>query len=379
MAYSNKILAIYTEWNNNPDRNNQNAYGGTGYYRIVKPMQALKDNFDIDIVGKEITYQFGKTPEEIWTNIFKKYDIVYPRHTDNPTAINAMLALAKHFGKKVMMDMDDNYLGVLPHQPAYEYYHPGSQKVTVLGATMSLLDGITVSTDPLKKEYFDHTKKIHNVEPQIDVLPNCNDFRDWMYKKKVHNDGIIRIGYAGSTTHNGDLEIAIPAIKRILKQHNARFQILGSISREYREEFLNKFGEVKDKVDIFYGTPTWNGYPELLLSQGWDIGIAPLEDNNFTICKSHIKWMEYAMAGIPTVASYVYPYYQTIQGVDTIRHGETGFLAKTEEDWFNQLEELIKRKNLRRKIATNAYEFIKDNWQWEQHKHKWVNTFKKYL
>ena len=371
-----RILAIYTDWNINNDRLAENSFGGVTYYRLHKPIQALSEYFDIDLLGKEITTDYGDTPAEIWGNLIPKYDLIWIKQVDNRVAISNLLAAVEHFGKKLIIDFDDNYLDVLPGQPAYEYFYPGSEKMATVGTSMALANGMMTSTEPLKKKYKDHVKKTHNVDQTIDVLPNFNDYTDWMFKRKEHKDDKVRIGYAGSTTHNADLEIVIPHIINILKKYpQAQFEILGSIAREAKEDFLNKFGDVKDRVFIFYGTPRWEGYPKLLCNMGWDIGVAPLEDNDFTRSKSHIKWMEYAMAGVPTIASKVYPYYRNIGKLKTIVDGETGFLG----NWEENLSKLIENKKLRRKIATNASEYIKENWQWKDNINKWVRVLNKYI
>jgi hypothetical protein len=52
------------------------------------------------------------------------------------------------------------------------------------------------------------------------------------------------------------------------------------------------------------------------------------------------------------VASPVGPY------VDAISHGETGFLAGTEEDWYTYLKALIQNATLREEVGRRAYESV---------------------
>ena len=64
------------------------------------------------------------------------------------------------------------------------------------------------------------------LENNIKVVPNYLDEKLWWVStkrsdapdsfKKV-NDGIIRIGYIGTPTHNADLKIVVDAIKKIEK------------------------------------------------------------------------------------------------------------------------------------------------------------------
>lgn len=367
-----KILMIFTEWAINEYRREHNLYGGTGYYRIIKPAQFLKQWYDVDVVGRDIN-RFGSTPNKVWKKIFTTYDLVYPRHVDNPKAASDMLACGEIFGKPVLVDMDDNYKAVRESSPAYEVYYPGSQKNAIVGAVLSLAKGVTVSTEPLKEVY-------KNLNKNIYVLPNCNDINDWQFKPQKWNDGLIRIGWQGSVTHDEDLEIMTEPIMHIFKKYpNVRWEVLGGITEDKVESYKKKFGIFYNRVLVHFGIPAWQGWPEKLASLGWDIGVAPLTDNEFTICKSHIKWMEYAMYKIPCIASYVYPYYQDIQKTKTIQHGKTGFLAKNKEDWIKYLELLIENVKIRKRIGNNAYQYIKENWQWSQHIHKWKEVIDYYL
>lgn len=364
-----KILAIYTEWATNEWRKKHNAYGGVGYYRVVKPAQFYSKYYEVDVAGD--LKMFGKTDVEIWKNIFTHYDVVFPRHTDNPHAMSAMLAFGTYYDTKVIMDLDDNYLAIKPDNPAYDIYKPGSEKQIVTSTGIELCDAITVSTEPLKKAYSKLNKNIF-------VLPNCNDYRDWLGKNKKWNDDKIRIGYSGSITHDSDMAIVLPIIKELLAEYpNLQFEVLGAV--KYPEPFLEKFGEYKDRIKILYGTQGWEGYPQVMKSTGWDIGLAPLVDDKFTICKSHIKWMEYAMCDIPCIASKTYPYYKKIQGVSTIIDGETGLIANSQKEWKDKLKLLIENKNLRKKIYINAQNYIKNNWQWESQAVKWRDMFEAVL
>ena len=52
-----------------------------------------------------------------------------------------------------------------------------------------------------------------------------------------------------------------------------------------------------------------------------DVGIAPLEDHPFNRCKSHLKYLEAGLCGVPLVASRVG------QLAETVVDGVTGCLA----------------------------------------------------
>jgi hypothetical protein len=147
------------------------------------------------------------------------------------------------------------------------------------------------------------------------------------------------------------------------KYKNVYFESVGAIGKEHIKLFSCFNDETRKRCDVLGSTWTQKEYPKFLSKTKWDIGIAPLVDSEFTRSKSHIKWMEYSMYKIPTIASQVYPYFMNSFGIDTIKHEETGLLVKPSE-WFDALEDLILHKDKRKKLGENAFNYIKNNWQY---------------
>ena len=112
------------------------------------------------------------------------------------------------------------------------------------------------------------------------------------------------------------------------------------------------------------------------MKKKWNIGMAPVVDNQFNKGKSHIKWMEYAMCKIPCVASKVYPYYKQIEGLDTIIEGETGFLAIDGLDFYRKLKFLVDNPDVAKRIGENAYNEIVEKWQFDKNIDKLENIIK---
>jgi glycosyltransferase involved in cell wall biosynthesis len=371
-----RIAFIDSAWAANAYRKKTGKYGAIAYFRLVKPMQYLMEWFDIDFYGKNLE-EFGEGNSAYWY-LARKYDIIFSKHIDNGQGASALLATAEDCKKKVIVDLDDNYLQIRNDNPAATDYAPLKGGRYFLGAFISLANGLSVSTQPLYDLYSSLNEKRF-------ILPNCNDIADWPHKPKKHKDGKIRIGYAGSITHNDDLELIWKPLGYVLNKYpHVRFEICGAIDP-------TKIGEVMEKIQInaerditsqlwFYGgTPVWEGYTTILPGFGWDIGLAPLVDEPFNRGKSHIKWMDYAMCNMPTIASKVYPYVEDIQGVHTIQHLKTGILTTNEKEWILNLELLINNDSLRKELADNAYQYIKENWQYKDHIHKWKEMFEFYL
>ena len=88
----------------------------------------------------------------------------------------------------------------------------------------------------------------------------------------------------------------------------------------------------------------------------WDIRIAPLEENAFTVCKSDVKFLDYSALGIAGIYSSIEPYNNTV--VNNV----TGLLAdNTIKSWEGCIEELIININLRKSICKNARGYLMNN------------------
>lgn len=353
-----------TDWSSNEYRTKNNLYGGVGYYRIVKPYQELAKKYKdvvVDIYNKELSdLARGKSPELFWEEFVTKYDIIITKAIDNGKAAAALKFFCDRLGKKLVIDLDDNYFEVMPDQPAYKYYYPGSEKRCLFSAYLSVADAVITSTEPLTKYYKNYIKKVFNQDTPVYTFSNYNDIKDWNFKSSKNKNKIV-IGWAGSTTHDNDLELVMPTINRLMNEYpNLYLELMGGITPETAPKVLQYFieGENHKRVNIKGGTQAWDGYPELMSKQKWDIGIAPLLNTEFNRGKSHIKWLEYAMYKIPCVASKTYPY------AENIKDG-TGLLAIDGLDFYKKLKELINNEELRKQIGNNAYNYVKDNLQWE--------------
>lgn len=375
-----RIAALDTSWAANEYRKKTGHIGAIAYYRLRKPLEQLRQWFDVDFYGHEL--RKFKDGNEAFISLAKNYDIIFSKHIDNGAAGSNILALADHFKKKVVVDLDDNYLQIRKDNPAYDTYAELKGGRYWLGAFVSLSNGLTVSTEPLKTVY----AGMQYANTSIDVLPNCNDVNDWTIERKKKKDGKVRVGYMGSITHNDDLALIWEPMAKILEKYpNVMFEICGAIGPDGIKDTMAKIQSYTEKdilkqIWFYEGTPSWHGFPELLFSLGWDIGIAPLVDEPFNHGKSHIKNYDYSMMGIPTIASRVYPYCQPIFGIPTITNHKTGLLVdNTTEEWFNAVELLVLNKEYRKKLADNAYVHIKDNWQFKDHAWRWKEMFEKYL
>lgn len=360
-----KILFYRNDWNANVNRRMADSYGGVGYYRIVKPAQFTKGH-EIKVVGQSLGKK-GDTPEKKWSRIFKENDVFWTTYFYNAEEASCMFYHRDKFKKKVVIDLDDDYLAILPTHPLYDVMKPTKKNRAITSTILSFADAITVSTEPLKQKIAQHIRKVHGIEKPIFVVPNMNDIKDWDFKPaKKHKDKIV-IGYAGSNSHNDDLEMVLPHIAKIMDKYpNVYFESIGAVTLDFAKKVFYPFSQsARLRCDFLPATSTFVEYPEYFATMKWDIAIAPLVDSEFTRSKSHIKFLEYSMYKIPTIASRVYPYYVPSFGRDVIIHEHNGLLVKPSE-WVSALEDLILNEEKRKSLGENAYEHVKKNWGYDK-------------
>lgn len=353
------------------------AYGGVGYYRIINPSKHIVGH-DVEVVGKFLGRK-KETPEQKWTRIFKDNDVFWTTYFYNAQEASCMFYHRDKFKKKVIIDLDDDYLAILPTHPLYDVMKPTKKNRAICSTIISFADALTVSTEPLKQKFAEHLRKVHGVEKPIYVVPNMNKIEDWNFTPVPRNTDKVVVGYSGSNSHYDDLEMFLPKLARIMDKYpQVHFECIGSIGNENLNLF-NCFSEsAKQRSDLMPSTWSFNEYPEHLSKMKWDIGVCPLVDSEFTRGKSHIKWLEYSIYNIPTIASRVYPYFVPCFGIDTIRHEETGLLVKPSE-WETALEDLILNKEKRERLGKNAHDFVKNNWQYNDRFVQVINTVLKDL
>jgi glycosyltransferase involved in cell wall biosynthesis len=113
---------------------------------------------------------------------------------------------------------------------------------------------------------------------------------------------------------------------------------------------------VADRRPRLEGVPVeyrpWTFENEVECFSGIGIGLMPLDDSEWTRAKCAFKLLQYMAFAIPSLASPVG------MNREVIENGRNGLLAITDEDWVNNLDELISRPAKRREIGCAGRETV---------------------
>lgn len=263
----------------------------------------------------------------------KMADVVIMGMVGIQPGLIAMQGIRESYGKPVIMEVDDNILSCPVYNPATTCYNPNNSIRQVAIKQMRESDAVIVSTPYLKEIYSEFNDNIY-------VVQNSIDFKLWDKVQHGKNKGKITIGWVGGANHNEDLLIIEPVIEYLTNKYPQVEFLFGhgmhpNFKGKKGVRWIQKFSRI-DK------------YPKAVAAMGIDIGIAPLVDNAFNRGKSNLRWLEYSALGIPTVASNVGHF------AETIDNGKDGILCDTAEDFINALEGLILNVSRRKELAKAA-------------------------
>lgn len=364
--------------------------GGVNYFRAFAPYKALMDTkkrnedfaiifYDPKLIQRKTTedaiqweYElYGQNAASIRGDIVQAVgwaDTVIWMGLHAPESLNLFKWCRLRYPHvKHIMEIDDYLLSSARSNPAAgEAYRYGGDLAKIGLQQMRLSDGLVVSTPTLAELYKPYAKNIHVVENTVDLK---------LWPKRARNKNLT-IGWIGAGSHDDDLGLLNGVVQNVLNKHNdVEFTIVHGVPELFKHkqgcEYLENprhplYKKMRrcpkcngiDRVNWTHNFKTIDKYPKWAASFGFDIGLAPLVDLNFTRGKSNLRWLEYSAMGIPTIASPLNHF------VETIKNGETGLIVKnnTEQEWINAIELLIEDEDLRLRIGKNAHREVKENW-----------------
>lgn len=335
---------------------------GVGYYRQYLPAVIMRDLGLAEVRINDFRWGKGDHVEPTQKGYFDTCnwaDILVVGRKDHPQYYAQWGAFRDFFNIPIVLETDDNIHHVRPTNPGYQGYGPNKEAGQWnIKAMTDVFDAMTVTTEDLKEFY-------GRYHPRIYVLPNTLDVKEWEkheYRRKQHND--IRMGFVCSGSHAEGFGIIQRAVYDILRKYkNVKFYYPDMYWKMFEKAPEEVKGQLKNILWI--PLPKW---PARLQALSLDIGLTPLRDNLFNRSKSNLRYLEYSSAGMASIVSPVKPYLCVKDGVD-------GIIAKEEKEWYNAMEKLILDETLRKQIADNACQRVKNEYNIYKTAKQWVDTF----
>lgn len=272
-------------------------------------------------------------------------DTIYTQRLSNTKLLKQILDFKKSTGVRVIVDFDDlvwkDERGSIPE------YNWCSKRIDLQENTEGMAayldevaDLITCSTDTLKSALskFVSADKIH-------VIPNMLSYEEWGFNRFNNLPDKNIFYFAGSDTHFSNGE-----------------KMKGDFSDGLVRYLSDKPLIVKNRAPWFFNNPvqiqwsTLNRYARDLFkeSAGCRFIVAPLADNFFNTCKSHLKYLEAAAVGrVALVSDFPNSPYANAHPYQKIPVNAT----------YKEIEFIVHRANEHYKeILSHQWRYLNDMW-----------------
>nr|WP_254454996.1 glycosyltransferase [Acetobacter estunensis] len=250
-------------------------------------------------ISRDITF-IRMRPEALLAAVrLKMVDAVIIQRTALPALLSDSILETMHkAGVRYLLDLDDDLLNVPREKDPNRVY---SDYAPTLRNVLNNAHVVTTSTINL-------CKKLRILAKRVELLPNRLSNRIWLQNNnsECHDlEGVVRVVYMGTTTHESDLALVLPALDAIASL-DARFRcsLIGVTNNKHilnsRERWMEIIA-VPPEVTYYEQFVPW------LKTQArrFSFAIAPLEQTTFNKSKSELKLLEYAGLGLPILASNI--------------------------------------------------------------------------
>jgi GT2 family glycosyltransferase/glycosyltransferase involved in cell wall biosynthesis len=310
-----------------PDRFDNGSPTPCGSIRLLQPLHhpAITGGFDVRMETAKTVFEHKA--EIIVTQRFAMQDV---------ESADRLATYAREIGATLVFDLDDNLLAVPRAHPEAALLRPRAKAVRRM---LDIADVVWLSTNGLAEQ-------LAAIRPDAVVVANGLDERIWTPSAVPAQDQPVRLLCMGTTTHERDLAMIEPALSRLKAEYGDRvvIDVVGMTSSELSPG-LNRV------VPPAYAHCSYPGFVHWLTSANppWHIGLAPLLDTPFNLCKSPIKAMDYAALGLAVVAS------DTAVYRGSIADGPAGQLVpNSSAAWYGALTWLLRNRDLRRTIMARS-------------------------
>ncbi len=335
-------------------------------YRIYNMIQSIGEANNISA-----SYFWGDELK-FMDKIIPNSDVIVICRSRYTEQLSRFITTARSKGKKVFFDIDDLVFNPIfahlvidslnedinnPVVADFWFSYMGKQ-----AATLHLCDEAIVTNDYLANLINQYTGKKTSIIPNFLNKEQIETSTKIFEAKKENNfkrDEKFHLGYfSGSPTHAKDLDVVLDALILLMEKHpNIHLRIVGYMNSV---KPLQKFASRIERIPLqdFLNLQRVIGDVE--------INLVPLQNNEFTNCKSELKYFEAGVSGTTTVASPTYTY------TNAILEGKNGFLAKSYE-WYDKINSLVSQPDILIKIALEAHHASVEKYSWKKQTENIIN------
>lgn len=301
----------------------------SAFIRLIAPLT------DESITGR-VEVSLGSSTDPV-----PPCDVCIVQRTALPTVepVDALIRQLGAMGAALVTEVDDAFTLIGPGHPEAAFYRPLN---AALDRAIAASAETWFSTWELAQAY-------RGIATNPVVRANALDprlWRDWRRHRPLPFAGErVRMLYMGTHTHGADFAMIRPALERLAGERPDSFEltVIGVSPDIEPAPWMRRLSPPAEAI----------AYPRFvrwLREQGpFDLGLAPLVDNDFNRGKSDIKLLDYAALGLATLASDG-PAYEADPALPATRVADDG--------WHDALAHILDHRDLAREEAVRLHEHL---------------------
>jgi glycosyltransferase involved in cell wall biosynthesis len=301
---------------------------------IVRPLRRLAEEGAVDF--EIVPYRASASNSQL-----ADADVLVISRVHDASVLKLFREAKSRHGLPVVFSWDDDFFAIPESLGDLARHHRHPEIIAGLETLLSEADLVKASTPLIEKRTRQYTDRVVR-------MPYGFDFSQvrGTSSQRAKSDSSVVIGFFGTVSHAAALEGLVAALKIIAKRNT-----------ETRFEFFGPRTPILESLPRATFIPYADSSEEsirTLATRGWDVGLAPLEINDFNRAKLPTKYRDYSACHIAGVYSRIDPY------TDVVLEGTTGLLVDNERDqWVEALSRLVDDAALRRSIAANAHAHVR--------------------
>ena len=188
----------------------------------------------------------------------------------------------------------------------------------------------------------------------VHVVPTCVDPDLYPAGEAKRPGAGVQLVWVGSSSTLRGLETVRPMLQEVGRRTP------GACLKILCDRFL--------RLDPLPVVPCpWTAASEAAEIAAADVGISWVPDDDWSRGKCGLKVLQYMAAALPVVANPV--------GVhaEMVRHGETGFLAETTEQWVDAVARLASDRELRRRMGEAGRRLLEEKYSVARGASRWLS------
>lgn len=205
-------------------------------------------------------------------------------------------------------------------------------------AIISFADLVIAGNDYLARYAGQYNENVVFIPTSVDLnrFNSVNEF--------PKDNNTVVIGWMGSKSTLKHFQLLIPVLELLKKKYGEKIiiKVIAERNNLLHQSWINCIG--------------WDINKEIEQLNSFDIGLMPLPDEEWSKGKCGFKAIEYMAMKVPPVVSAVGV------NINIINHGINGFIAQSNEEWFQYLSALIESAPLRKVMGENARKTVEEKY-----------------